>query len=155
VGRDEKPERVPVRRAYEHALANLETAVLEAGAEVDAGDLPTVTADPPLLTQLLQNLIGNALKFRAPGRPPLVRVDAERRGAEWMFAVRDNGIGFDPKYAERIFGVFERLHSRAEYPGTGIGLAICKKIVERQGGRIWAESQPGKGAAFFFTRPAD
>jgi light-regulated signal transduction histidine kinase (bacteriophytochrome) len=125
------------------ALANLRTALAESGA--------TFTQ----LTQLFQNLVGNALKYRAPARPPVVHISATREaeGEPWRFAVRDNGLGIEPQYFERIFVIFQRLHTRAEYPGTGIGLALCKKIVERHGGRLWLESQPGEGSIFFFTLP--
>ncbi len=134
------------------ALANVEVAVREAGAVVTHGPLPVVRADPGQLAQLFQNLVGNAVKFLGPS-PPRVHVGAERHDGHWFFSVKDNGIGISPEYFERIFTVFQRLHTRDEYPGTGIGLAMCKRIVERHGGRIWLESEPGKGSTFFFTVP--
>jgi light-regulated signal transduction histidine kinase (bacteriophytochrome) len=137
----------------ERALANLRLAIEESGAAVTHGPLPTVIADAVLLTQLFQNLVGNALKFRG-AEPARVHVSAERSDDNWLFAVRDNGIGIDPSYGERIFVIFQRLHGRTEYPGTGIGLAICKKIVERHGGRIWLDVASGPGATFRFTLPA-
>jgi len=138
------------------ALANLHTTIEECGARVDYDGLPTVYADGSQVTQLFQNLIGNALKFRRlnTDEAPRIRIHARRDGAGWTFAVQDNGIGIDPAYAGRIFVIFQRLHTREEYAGTGIGLAICKRIVERHGGRIWVESQPGQGATFLFTLPA-
>jgi PAS domain S-box-containing protein len=139
--------------SLERALANLRLAIEESQAVVTHGPLPTVPADAVQLTQLFQNLIGNALKFRG-AEPPQVDVSAERSDDHWVFAVRDNGIGIDPSYAERIFVIFQRLHGRADYPGTGIGLAICKKIVERHGGRIWLDVASGPGATFRFTLPA-
>jgi len=131
---------------------NLQAAIEESDAVITHDPLPTVVADASQLAQLLQNLIGNAVKFR--GEEPLhVHVSAEQKVNEWVFSVRDNGIGIDPEYADRIFTVFQRLHNREEYPGTGIGLAICKKIIERHGGRIWVESQPMKGSTFYFNIP--
>jgi signal transduction histidine kinase len=131
-------------------LANLQGAIAESGAVVTYDPLPTVMADAAQFVQLVQNLIENAIKFRS-AQPPQVHMTATRQEGEWVFAVRDNGIGLDPAHAERIFELLQRLHSGTEYPGTGLGLAICKKVVERHGGRIWVESQPGDGATFFFT----
>lgn len=137
----------------QQVLVDLGVAIAEANATIHVGPLPTVLGDPTQLRQVFQNLIGNAVKFRGEA-PPIVRVCAERRGAEYLFTVADNGIGIDPRYAERIFVVFQRLHTREAYPGTGIGLALCKKIVERHGGRIWVESRLGAGARFHFVLPA-
>ena len=135
------------------AVANLQVAIQENGALISHDELPTVKGDASQLAQLFQNLAGNAIKFHAQD-PPRVHVSAARRGSQWVFSVRDNGIGIDPEFADRIFVIFQRLHSRGDYPGTGIGLALCKKIVERHGGTIWVESKPGQGATFFFTIPA-
>ncbi len=134
------------------ALANLATAIQESGAVVTHGALPIVAADRMQLRQVFQNLIGNAIKYRGE-RPPEVHIDVEHHTGEYQFTVRDNGIGIDPQYFERIFGIFQRLHTRTEYPGTGIGLALCRKIIERHGGRIWVASQLGNGATFCFTIP--
>jgi light-regulated signal transduction histidine kinase (bacteriophytochrome) len=147
-------EEVNLRDVFEAAIANLRMMIEETGAAVEAHDLPLVRGDPRQLTQLFQNLIGNALKFRKPDQPPRVEVRAEPDGDFWRLSVRDNGIGLDPKFAGRVFVIFQRLHTRDEYEGTGLGLAICKKIVERHGGRIWVESKEGEGATFFFTLPA-
>jgi len=144
---------VPVATPLGRAQDNLRAAISETGARVIAGDLPVIWGDEGQLTQLFQNLIGNAIKFRGEGTPE-VRVTAERRGREWQICVQDNGIGIAPEFTARIFVIFQRLHSRTDYPGNGIGLAICKKIVERHGGRIWIESEPGRGARFYFTLPA-
>jgi light-regulated signal transduction histidine kinase (bacteriophytochrome) len=134
------------------ALSNLVKTIEEQGVVVIHDSLPTVMGDSSQLGQLFQNLIANAIKFRGE-IAPRIHIAAERNEKEWIFCVKDNGIGFEQQFAERIFVIFQRLHGRAEYPGTGIGLAICKRIVERHGGRIWAESEEGKGARFFFTIP--
>ena len=136
----------------ERVLASLKLATNESGATVSHDSLPTVLGDDVQLGQLFQNLLVNAIKFRTEA-PPRIHLSAERNGKVWTFSVRDNGIGIAAEYAERIFMIFQRLHSKNEYPGTGIGLAVCKKIVERHGGRIWVQSQPGSGATFFFTIP--
>ena len=135
------------------ALKNLTVAIQESGALVTQDALPTVQGDLTQLTLLFQNLISNAIKFRQQEQPPCIHVAAESNGKHWTLSVRDNGIGIDPQYYTRIFEIFQRLHTRQEYPGTGIGLAICNKIVERHGGRIWVESAPLKGSAFHFTVP--
>jgi light-regulated signal transduction histidine kinase (bacteriophytochrome) len=134
------------------ALRSLGVAIAESGAQIDCAALPVVMGDAAQLTQLFQNLLANAIKFRG-GQAPRISVRAEEADGCWRFAVRDNGIGIAPEYFERIFEMFQRLHSRGAYPGTGIGLAICKKIVERHGGRIWVESAPEQGALFQFTLP--
>jgi PAS domain S-box-containing protein len=154
----------------QRAMANLKVAIEESHAQIHAGPLPRILGDATQFTQLLQNLVGNAIKFRG-GKPPVIHISAELVDAAgvldagantdlrtpkpkvWRFAVRDEGIGIERQYFERIFVIFQRLHGREEYPGTGIGLAVCKRIVERHGGRIWVESEPGRGAAFFFTIP--
>lgn len=145
-------EQVDCAVLLDDVLDNMRFAIDESRAVVTRGTLPVVMADGAQLGPLLQNLIGNAIKFRGE-EPPHVQVSAERRTNEWLFSVRDNGIGIDPQYAERIFVLFQRLHNKEEYPGTGIGLAVCKKIIERHGGRMWVESQSGKGATFYFTLP--
>jgi PAS domain S-box-containing protein len=139
-------------RIVEDVLVNLQAAVAESGAIIACDPLPTLMADASQLTQLFQNLIANAIKFHREASP-CIYVGAEQTADGWLFTVRDNGIGLETEYAARIFLIFQRLHIRAEYPGTGIGLAICKRIVERHGGRIWVESRPGEGSAFHFTIP--
>lgn len=134
------------------ALDNVVNAVKESQAIITHDPLPTVTGDAKQLAQLFQNLLSNAIKFSGP-QPPRIHISAKPADGQWLFFVRDHGIGIDPQYTDRIFVIFQRLHTRDEYPGTGIGLAICKKIVERHGGRIWVESEPGKGATFCFTLP--
>ena len=134
------------------ALTNLRASIEDCCAEVTHDPLPMTKADPTQLVQLFQNLLGNAIKFRG-GKDPRIHISAQPKGNEWLLSVGDNGIGIDHRYSDRIFGIFQRLHGRGEYSGTGIGLAICRKIVEGHGGRIWVQSQPGKGATFFFTLP--
>ena len=135
------------------AVSNLGSAIEESGAKLTHDPLPTVMADKDQLSRLFQNLLGNAIKFHAVD-PPVVHVSARRNENEWLFSVQDNGIGIDPEFFERIFLIFQRLHGRNEYSGTGVGLAICRKIVERHGGKIWIKSQAGKGSTFYFTMPA-
>ena len=149
-GREFKP--VEADAALKQALANLKAAIEESHANVTFDPLPVVSADAGQLAQLFQNLIGNAIKFRRQ-EPPRIHVSAERRAKEWVFSVRDNGIGIEPQHLDRIFVIFQRLHTAAEFPGTGIGLAICKKIAERHGGHLWVTSEPGAGSVFCFSIP--
>jgi PAS domain S-box-containing protein len=145
-------EPTDLNEIFERAVTNLQAAVVETQAHIDHDPLPTLMVDRLQFTQLFQNLIGNAIKFH-DDQPPRVHVAVEKKGEEYILSVSDNGIGIDPEYADRIFMIFQRLHNRSEYKGTGIGLAICKKIVERHGGRIWVESKPKQGATFYFTIP--
>lgn len=148
-----EPSSIDSDEALRRALAQLGAAISESGATVQAGPLPRVRADQQQLAQVFQNLIGNAIKYRSD-EPPRIEVSARQREDHWEFSVSDNGIGIEPKYFERIFVIFQRLHTRREYPGTGIGLAVCKKVIERHGGRIWVESAPGHGSTFRFTLPS-
>jgi PAS domain S-box-containing protein len=145
---------VALEAALRRAIVNLRAAIEESGAAVTYDALPTVEADDTQLAQVFQNLIGNALKFRSAS-VPRIHVSSIEKEKEWEIVVADNGIGIEPQYFERIFMVFQRLHNKGEYPGTGIGLAICKKVVERHGGRIWVESKPDEGSAFHFTLPKE
>ena len=165
IGKDKEVAAIDVGAVVTAALENLRQGIGEAGARITCEPLPTVQANALEMSQLFQNLIGNAIKFRDSRRPVEIRVSACRitgktpghgaaPGAWWQFTVRDNGIGIEPQYAGQIFVIFQRLHTQDEYPGTGVGLAICKKIVERHGGRIWVESEPGAGSTFCFTLPA-
>jgi PAS domain S-box-containing protein len=140
--------------ALDAALRNLQFSIRAANAAVTSDPLPTLRVDETQIAQLFQNLIANALKFRSK-RPPRVHIGVRPEAGRWVFRVEDNGIGIDPQHSERIFQVFQRLHTRTHYPGTGVGLAICKKIVERHGGRIWVESQPSQGSTFYFSLPAE
>jgi light-regulated signal transduction histidine kinase (bacteriophytochrome) len=135
----------------ELALKNLAVIIQETGAQITHDPLPTVQGIPSQLTLLFQNLIGNAVKFRKKDRPVRIHIGAQRYGDEWRISVADNGIGIAEQYYERIFVIFQRLHTRRDYPGTGLGLALCKRIVEHHGGKIWLESKPDEGTTFFFT----
>jgi light-regulated signal transduction histidine kinase (bacteriophytochrome) len=148
------PERHPVDTgaAVSRALANLDAAVRESGAEVTRDPLPIVQADPFQLMLVFQNLLSNAVKFR-DGRSPRIHVSARREGDAWLFSVRDNGIGIEPRRAREVFDLFRRLHPRERFEGTGVGLAICERVIRRHGGRIWVESRPGEGATLCFTLP--
>jgi light-regulated signal transduction histidine kinase (bacteriophytochrome) len=134
------------------AMALLDSSIHDSGGQVTVGELPAIMCDRSQMVQLIQNLIGNGLTYHSE-KPPHIHISAERSGKEWIFSVRDNGIGIDPKHYEQIFEIFKRLHDQTEYPGTGIGLAVCRRVVERHGGRIWVKSDPGKGSTFYFTIP--
>ncbi len=153
VGTKGKPfEPIESEKVFKNATDNLKVSIEESGAIITHDPLPTVIADASQMIQLMQNLIGNGIKFKSDGIPQ-INISAAKMGNEWQFSVSDNGIGINPKDQERVFQIFQRLHSRDEYLGTGIGLAVCKKIVERHGGRIWVESEPGQGSTFYFTIP--
>lgn len=154
IGTRGKPfEPTDLEAVLNQAMINLKASIEQNDAVVTRDTLPAVMADPTQMIQLFQNLMGNAIKFRKKEEPPRIHVSAQRKGNEWLFSVRDNGIGIAHEFIEHLFQLFQREHAASEYPGTGIGLAICKKIVERHGGRIWAESEPGKGSIFYFTMP--
>ena len=153
VGRNEQQfDRVDLQTSFNRTVSNLQLRINEIGATISHDPLPTINGDPVQLTQLLQNLISNGLKFHSD-RPPQIHLGVRLEGKEWLLSVEDNGIGIEPEMSDRIFTIFQRLHTREEYPGTGIGLAICKKIVEFHGGRIWVISQVGRGSTFYFTLP--
>jgi PAS domain S-box-containing protein len=153
VGSKGKPfELTDLNLSINSAISNLKKTIEESGTQITSGNLPGLYADETQMVQLFQNLIANAIKFRGD-KAPVIRVSAEWKKTEWLINVSDSGIGIDPKFFDKIFLIFQRLHSKEKYPGTGIGLAVCKKIVERHGGRIWVESEPGKGSAFYFTLP--
>lgn len=150
-------ERLPIgtadlRLSLREAISVLQSRIEESGAKTTATHLPQVSGNTKQLAHVFQNLVSNALKYRRLDIAPEIEIAAERDGPEWLVSVRDNGIGFEPQYAERIFGLFKRLHAD-EYPGTGLGLAICQRIIQRYGGRLWAEGRPGHGATFFFALP--
>ena len=151
---DHVTSRVDLDDIVDVALMNLSEGLRETGAVITRDPLPMIMAEPTQLTQVFQNLIANANKFLRADVEPRIHISATRQGAHWLLRVKDNGIGIEPEFFDRIFVIFQRLHTRAEFPGTGIGLSICKKVVERHGGTIWIESQPGQGTAFCFTLPA-
>lgn len=148
-----RPSSIALDEDLEAAITHLDHAITESGAVVTHDPMPTLAVDRGQMVRLFQNLIGNAIKYHKPDEPPKVHVSAEQQTTEWVISVRDNGIGFDPKHATSIFEPFKRLHTAAEYPGTGVGLAICQRIVQAQGGRIWATSRPGEGTTFSFSLP--
>lgn len=150
---EERPTSTALDEDVETALSHLDQSIAESGAIITHDALPVLQVDRGQMVRLFQNLLGNAIKYGKPDEPPKVHISAKKRETDWMISVRDNGIGFDPGSAATIFEPFKRLHTAAEYPGTGVGLAICRKIIQSQGGRIWAESEPGEGATFHFTLP--
>jgi len=150
---DKPSEPTNATAVLEIALDNLKGAIAESGGLVQADALPYVAVHATQLQSLFQNLIGNALKYRRPDVAPVVKITARRQDGFWLFCVADNGIGIEPAFREQIFGLFKRLHTSDEYSGTGIGLAICKRIVEQYHGRIWVESEAGEGSRFYFTLP--
>ncbi len=151
VDAEQRPfDKVSMRETLDRATAMLDAAVRDAKASITADELPEVTGDRSQLEQLLSNLVGNAIKYRG-AEAPRVHVTAQTRADDWLFEVRDNGIGIAPKHQQQVFEIFKRLHDQKQYPGTGIGLAICRRVIDRHGGKIWVESKPGEGSAFFFT----
>jgi light-regulated signal transduction histidine kinase (bacteriophytochrome) len=146
-------EDVDINKVVDQTRTNLHAAIEESGATINSEPLPVVKANNLQINQLFQNLISNAIKFRKPDTAPVVNISAKHAGDEWLFTVQDNGIGIDKEFSDKIFVIFQRLHNSSEYPGTGIGLAICKRIVEKLGGHLWVESNPGEGSTFNFTIP--
>ena len=138
--------------ALDDVLTNLKASIKENNAQITHDILPTINGDPLQINQLLQNLIANAIKFHGENQPS-IHVSAQEVGKDWLFSISDNGIGIEQHHQEQIFNIFKRLHTRDEYEGTGIGLSICKRIVQKHGGKIWVESEPGNGTTFYFTIP--
>lgn len=151
LGKEARKQRVDLNVIVEQVIVDLNKQISECGAHITYDHLPIVTAYEVAIRELFQNLISNALKYQRPGSTPKIAIRVRRKQTEWLFEVEDNGIGIDPKYKEKIFGIFQRLHARSEYSGTGIGLAHCKKIVDLHGGRIWVESAEVSGSIFYFT----
>lgn len=155
VGTEGKPkEKIEISEVVRHVLEDLGPAIQSSKAKINVGEMPSVKADRTQIRQLFQNLIENAIKFRSENSP-VIDITAERHEADWLFEVKDNGIGIDPQFHDRIFTIFQRLHERDKFPGTGIGLAVVKKIIERHGGKIAVESEPGSGSCFTFSMPAE
>jgi len=152
--RGQQPRPVDAKTAVDQALLNLGTSIEESHAQVIVGDMPTVMADEMQLLRVFQNLLGNAVKFHRPGEPPRIEITASREGALWRFSVADNGIGIDPEGFDQVFEVFRRMVPRDQYPGTGIGLSVSQRIVDRLGGSMWVESSGPTGTTFCFTLPA-
>ena len=152
IGYDKQLETIDCNKMLAEVLGDMETCIRETRAKINTGRLPVVKGYTELRL-VFQNLIGNAIKFRKQECDPVVDISAVSKNNEWLFSVHDNGIGIEPEYFDRIFTIFQKLHSRKEYPGSGIGLAHCKKIIGMHGGRIWVESEPGRGSTFYFTIP--
>lgn len=146
---------IAMREVVDRSLDNLKLLIEETGAKLTIGRLPSMCVDPVQMTQLFQNLVNNAIKYRQAGVKPVVDISARKDGSRYIFTVKDNGIGIEPKHFDRVFTIFQRLHTRSEYPGTGIGLTICAKIIKRHNGTIWVESEPGKGSSFMFSIPVE
>jgi len=144
---------VEMEKVLQDVLDNLKTSIEETKARVTHDPMPVIRADPTQMMQLFQNLLANAIKFRREGESPVIHVFAKQERQEWVFSVKDNGIGIDPELFGRLFVLFSRLQPSDKYPGTGVGLAVAKRVVDRHGGRIWVESQPGSGSTFYFTIP--
>ena len=150
----EEVEPLPSNRALEAALKNLDGSILQSNAKISVAEMPTVRMRESHLSQIFQNLLGNAIKYRNEGRQPVIEISTRKLGSNWIFTIADNGIGVPAAYKESIFGIFQRLHTDNKYSGTGMGLAICKRIVERYRGQIWVESDYGEGARFSFSVPS-
>jgi light-regulated signal transduction histidine kinase (bacteriophytochrome) len=151
IGRKKESEKVNLNEIVHAVLADLNKAITDAGAQIKVGKMPVITAYPTEMKQIFQNLVINAIKFRKKDVPPKIEISAEQQNGDWKFMVRDNGIGIDAQHSDRIFVIFQRLHTRNEYEGSGIGLSNCKKIAELHKGKIWVESKPGEGSSFYFT----
>ncbi len=150
----EEVQSIPANRALEAALKNLDGSILQSNAKISVAEMPTVRMRESHLSQIFQNLLGNAIKYRKEGWPPVIEISTRKSGGNWIFTIADNGVGVPVAYKEAIFGIFQRLHTANKYSGTGMGLAICKRIVERYRGRIWVESESGQGARFSFSVPS-